>query len=371
MTSQISQDQPDHASSSPMTKKVTRRSWVGPIPIGGGAPVVVQTMANTDTRDVAATLAQINSVAERGAELVRVAVPDEKAGRALFEIIPQAPIPVVADIHFDWRLAMLALEAGAPGLRLNPGNLSDPDKIKKISHKAGQQGAAIRVGVNSGSLDPRMAQLYGHGPEAMAQSALKELSLLEDLGFHNLVVSLKASDVRLTVAAVRLLAERTDCPQHLGITEAGDLETGVIKSAVGLGVLLHEGLGDTIRVSLTGPPEAEVDCAWEILRSLGLRSRGPEFISCPTCGRCEIDLVGLLKEVKNRLRGLKAPLKIAVMGCVVNGPGEGKRADLGVAGGRGRGILFERGQLVGQFPYESLAQILEDKARAMAGEAKT
>ncbi|MDR1578083.1 MAG: flavodoxin-dependent (E)-4-hydroxy-3-methylbut-2-enyl-diphosphate synthase [Deltaproteobacteria bacterium] len=349
---------------------MTRQASVGGVIIGAGAPVVVQTMTNADTRDVKATLAQIESVAAKGAEIIRVAVPDEAAGRALFELVPQSTLPVVADIHFDWRLAMLAVEAKVAGLRLNPGNLKDPDKIRQVAEAAGRIGAAIRVGVNAGSLDPQMAKLYGHGPEAMVRSALKELSLLESVGFNNLVVSLKASDVRQTVAAVRLLAQSSDYPLHLGITEAGDLESGVVKSSVGLGILLHEGLGDTIRVSLTGPPEAEVDCAWEILRSLGLRTRGPEYISCPTCGRCEIDLVALLREIKNRLRDLKTPLKIAVMGCVVNGPGEARQADLGVAGGRGSGILFTRGRLVGQYPFDSLVEVLEFEARQMAAEPK-
>jgi (E)-4-hydroxy-3-methylbut-2-enyl-diphosphate synthase len=325
-------------------------------------------MANADPRDPEALLAQIGRLAERGAELVRLAAPDEAAARVLAEIVPLSPVPLIADIHFDWRLAILALKAGVAGLRLNPGNIRDPDKIKIIAAEALARGAPIRVGVNAGSLEPKLAKLYGHGPEAMVQSALNEIGVLEANGFTEIAVSLKASEVGLTVAAARLFARRSDYPLHLGVTEAGDLESGVVKSAVGLGVLLHEGLGDTVRVSLTGPPEAEVDCAWEILKSLGLRSRGPEFISCPTCGRCRFDLASLLKDVKERLRGLKTPLKIAVMGCEVNGPGEAKRADLGVAGGQGRGALFAKGELLGQFPLESLAAVLEEKARLMANE---
>jgi (E)-4-hydroxy-3-methylbut-2-enyl-diphosphate synthase len=327
-------------------------------------------MTTTDTRDVAATLAQIDRVVERGAELVRLAVPDEAAARALRELVPQAPVPLVADIQFDWRLAILSLEAGVAGLRLNPGNIREPDKVRQVAEAAGSRGVAIRVGVNAGSLDPAILTQYGRTAEALTRSALKEIAWLESVGFTNLVVSLKASEVRLTVAAVRLLAQRSDYPQHLGITEAGDLESGVVKSSVGLGILLHEGLGDTLRVSLTGPPEAEVDCAWEILRSLGLRSRGPEYISCPTCGRCQIDLPALLKDVKNRLRDLRAPLKIAVMGCVVNGPGEAREADVGVAGGRGRGALFVRGELVGHYSYEALPAALEERARHLAEAAE-
>ncbi|MDR2142034.1 MAG: flavodoxin-dependent (E)-4-hydroxy-3-methylbut-2-enyl-diphosphate synthase [Deltaproteobacteria bacterium] len=349
---------------------MTRLAQVGSLVIGGGAPVVVQTMTTTDTRDVAATLAQIDRVVERGAELVRLAVPDEAAARALRELVPQAPVPLVADIQFDWRLAILSLEAGVAGLRLNPGNIREPDKVRQVAEAAGSRGVAIRVGVNAGSLDPAILTQYGRTAEALTRSALKEIAWLESVGFTNLVVSLKASEVRLTVAAVRLLAQRSDYPQHLGITEAGDLESGVVKSSVGLGILLHEGLGDTLRVSLTGPPEAEVDCAWEILRSLGLRSRGPEYISCPTCGRCQIDLPALLKDVKNRLRDLRAPLKIAVMGCVVNGPGEAREADVGVAGGRGRGALFVRGELVGHYSYEALPAALEERARHLAEAAE-
>ncbi|MDR1083383.1 MAG: flavodoxin-dependent (E)-4-hydroxy-3-methylbut-2-enyl-diphosphate synthase [Deltaproteobacteria bacterium] len=348
----------------------TRKVNLGPLTIGGGAPVLVQTMTNTDTRDVSATLGQINRVAERGAEAVRLAVLDEKAARLLAEIVPHSPVPLIADIHFDWRLAVLALKAQVAGLRLNPGNIKDPQKIRKVAEAAGEANAAIRVGVNAGSLEAEIFSQYGRTPEALVRSAVKELQLIESTGFKNLVVSLKASEVGLTVEAARLMARETDYPQHLGITEAGDQESGVVKSSVGLGLLLYEGIGDTVRVSLTGPPEAEVDCAWEILRSLGLRARGPEFISCPTCGRCQIDLPQLLKEVKDRLRSLKTPLKIAVMGCVVNGPGEASQADLGVAGGSGDGAVFVKGQPVGRYKFGELAGVLEEKARLMAGEPR-
>ncbi|MDR1395959.1 MAG: flavodoxin-dependent (E)-4-hydroxy-3-methylbut-2-enyl-diphosphate synthase [Deltaproteobacteria bacterium] len=346
----------------------TRPAQAGSLIIGGGAPVSVQTMTNTETADIPATSAQIARAAARGAELVRLAVPDEKAARALPELVSLSPVPLSADIHFDWRLALTAIQSGIAGLRLNPGNIREPKKILRVAEAAGKAGTAIRVGVNAGSLDPAMAAKYGHSAEALVRSALAELKLIESTGFANLLVSVKASSVSQTVAAVRLLARECGYPQHLGITEAGDLESGSVKSSVGLGILLHEGLGDTIRVSLTGPPEAEVDCAWEILRSLDLRRRGPEFISCPTCGRCAIDLPALLKEVKDRLRSLKTPLKIAVMGCTVNGPGEAKMADAGIAGGRGSGALFVKGRLAGRYPYDQLAGILEKTVRELAGE---
>jgi (E)-4-hydroxy-3-methylbut-2-enyl-diphosphate synthase len=322
-------------------------------------------MTNTDTRDPSSTLAQINSCASRGAEVVRISAPDMKAAMAISEIVPHSPIPVVADIHFDYRLALQAIAGGVAGLRLNPGNIGSSDKIRLVAEAAGKAGAAIRVGVNLGSLEAKMVALYGDGPLAMVESALAQIAVLQETGFNDIKVSLKASSVMETVKAVRLFAERSDIAQHLGITESGDVTTGSIRSAVGLGILLSEGLGDTIRVSLTGPPEDEVDCAWEILKSLKLRARGPEFISCPTCGRCEIDLAALLKDVKQRLSFVKKPLTIAVMGCVVNGPGEAKRADVGIAGGRGSGRLFFKGLPCGTYPFEQLASVLEDKVREL------
>jgi (E)-4-hydroxy-3-methylbut-2-enyl-diphosphate synthase len=345
----------------------TREVKLGGLTIGGGAPVAVQTMTTTDTAKVGETLAQIRRSAERGAEAVRLAVPDRKAALDLREIAPQSPVPLVADVHFDHRLAILAAESGVAGLRLNPGNIGDAKKIRLVAEAAGRAGLAIRVGVNAGSLDREALEKYGHGPEAMVASALKEIAHIEETGFTNLKVSLKASDVPLTIAAVRLFAKESDLPQHLGVTEAGDLRTGPIRSAVGMGVLLSEGLGDTIRVSLTGPPEEEVDCAWEILKALELRRRGPSFVSCPTCGRCRFDLPALLAEVKGRLSDLKAPLTIAVMGCEVNGPGEAKRADLGLAGGRTRGRLFSGGRVLGSYPFGELARRLEGLAREAAG----
>ncbi|MDR0620516.1 MAG: flavodoxin-dependent (E)-4-hydroxy-3-methylbut-2-enyl-diphosphate synthase [Deltaproteobacteria bacterium] len=344
----------------------TREVKLGNLTIGGGAPVAVQTMCDTKTQDVEKTLAQIRLVTGRGAELVRLAVPDRTAALALKAIVPPSPVPLVADIHFDYRLALLAIESGVAGLRINPGNIGDPKKIRLVAEAAGKAGVAIRVGVNAGSLDQAMVEKYGHGPEAMVQSALGEIALIEETGFTNLKVSLKASDVTQTVAAVRLFSKVSDLPQHLGVTEAGDVKAGAVRSAVGLGILLHEGLGDTIRVSLTGPPEEEVDCAWEILRSLDLRQRGPRFVSCPTCGRCQIDLPALLAEVKNLLGHLKTPLTVAVMGCEVNGPGEAKMADLGVAGGKARGRLFVKGRPAGSYPTNELARRLAELTLEMA-----
>jgi (E)-4-hydroxy-3-methylbut-2-enyl-diphosphate synthase len=343
----------------------TRAIRLGPLTVGGGAPVVVQTMTNTDPRDVAATLAQIGRAAGRGAEVVRLAVPDRAAAERLGEICRQSPVPLVADIHFNHRLALAAIKAGVAGLRLNPGNIKDPRHVRLVAEAAGAAGAAIRVGVNSGSLDPAVLASSGSVPEAMVRSALAQVDLIARTGFESVKVSLKASSVPETVEAARLFARLSDRPQHLGVTESGDVASGSVRSAVGLGILLSESIGDTIRVSLTGPPEAEVDCAWEILRSLGLRRRGPEFISCPTCGRCRFDLAALLADVKGRLSDLGSPLVIAVMGCVVNGPGEAKRADLGVAGGVGRGRLFVGGRDEGLYPVENLAQALEDRAREL------
>jgi (E)-4-hydroxy-3-methylbut-2-enyl-diphosphate synthase len=323
-------------------------------------------MTNTSSTDVEATLKQIGDCKARGAEVVRLAVPDERAAHIFKEIASQSPLPLVADIHFDYRLALIVLKGGAAGLRLNPGNIGGADKIVKVAEAAGKCGAAIRVGVNGGSLDKKIKSLYGHGPEAMVQSALEQVRIIEQTGFRDIKVSLKSSEVNLTVAAVNLFSNLSDLPQHLGITEAGDAKSGAVRSAVALGILLSQGLGDTIRVSLTAPPTEEVDCAWEILRSLDLRRRGPRFISCPTCGRCQIDLEKLSKEVKERLSDLQAPLTVAVMGCVVNGPGEASMADVALAGGRGKGRIFVKGRPVGTYPSEQLASQLEKEARGLA-----
>jgi (E)-4-hydroxy-3-methylbut-2-enyl-diphosphate synthase len=344
---------------------------VGKVPLGGGAPVAVQTMTNTDTRDSRATLESVMSLAALGAELVRVAVPDMTAVKALYEISAGSPVPIIADVHFDHRLALEALKAGAKGVRVNPGNIGGPKKLRAVAEACGKSGAALRVGVNVGSLEKEISKVLGFGPEAMTESALKAIKVVEETGFKNLKASLKASNLPDTVAAARLFAQRSDVPQHLGVTEAGDLIGGVAKSAAAFALLLSEGVGDTIRVSLTAPPEDEVKAAYEILRALGLRERGVEFVSCPTCGRCEIDLIALLKDVRERLKNITTPMKVAVMGCVVNGPGEARGADLGIAGGKGKGSLFVKGKRVADYPYEELAARLEQRARELAKEKES
>ena len=321
---------------------------IGSVRIGGGAPVVVQSMTNTDTRDAGTTLAQIRQLADAGCEIVRLAVPDMTAAAAMKTICAASPLPVVADIHFDARLAVAAVEAGAAALRINPGNIGGEDKIDRVTDAATAHGVSIRIGVNGGSLDKDLLHRYGGPtPEAMVESALSHVRLLEKRGFGQIKISLKSSAVPATVAAYRLLAQRCDYPLHVGITEAGTLLRGAVKSAVGIGILLAEGLGDTIRVSLTHDPVREVEVAWQILRSLELRRRGPEIISCPTCGRTEIDLILLAEAVERRLQNTAEVFTVAVMGCVVNGPGEAKEADVGIAGGRGKGILFRKGEVVG------------------------
>lgn len=325
----------------------TKSIHIGPVRIGGGAPVVVQSMTNTDTRDVDATLAQIHELALGGCEVVRVAVPDEKAVAALSAICAASPLPVVADIHFSAGLAVSSLEAGARALRINPGNIGGRDKVDRVVDAARAHGASLRIGVNAGSLEKDLLRQYGGPtPEAMAESAGRHIRMLEDRGFGEFKISLKSSCVRTTVAAYRLLAGRCDYPFHVGITEAGTLLRGAVRSAVGIGILLAEGLGDTVRVSLTHDPTREVEVAWQILSALGLRRRGPEIVSCPTCGRTEIDLIGLAEAVEARLRGVAHVFSVAVMGCVVNGPGEAREADVGLAGGRGKGVLFRKGRVV-------------------------
>ena len=327
-------------------RRISRTVFVGSVPIGGGHPVVVQSMTTTDTRDPAATVRQIEALQEAGCEIVRVAVPDMDAARSLRRIVKASSVPIIADIHFDWRLAVAAIEAGAHGIRINPGNIGGKDKLRRVVEIAKERGIPIRVGVNAGSLEPELRRRYG-GPcaEALVESALRAAESVLELGHEAVKISLKSSDVRTTVEAYRLAAKRTDLPLHLGVTEAGGPIQGTVKSAVALGALLLEGIGDTIRVSLTAPPVQEVQVAWEILKALRIRRRGPEIISCPTCGRCEIDLFSLARRVEEEAKALTAPIKIAVMGCVVNGPGEAREADVGVAGGKGVGIIFKRGRI--------------------------
>lgn len=328
-------------------RRSTRALKLGHLSLGGGAPVVVQSMTNTDTRDVDATLGQIECLVRAGCEAVRVAVPDDEAARAVWTLRRQVTVPLIADIHFDYRLALSTLEAGVQGLRINPGNIGPRKNVDAVVDAAKANGAVLRIGVNGGSLEKKLLKKYGGlTPEALVESALGHVRLLEKRGFYDTKISLKSSSVLESIAAYRLLAERCDYPLHIGITEAGGLVRGSVKSAVGLGILLWEGIGDTLRVSLTADPVEEVVVAWEILRALGLRRRGPEIISCPTCGRTEIDLLSLAGEVERRLAGETADIKVAVMGCVVNGPGEAREADLGLAGGRDKGIIFRKGEIV-------------------------
>ncbi len=330
-----------------MRREQTRRIDVGGVAVGGGAAVTVQSMCNTDTRDPEATLEQMARLAAAGCDIIRVAVPDAAAAAALPAIMAAAPMPVVADIHFDHRLAIAAAEAGVDAVRINPGNIGSRERVAAVAAACRERGIPIRVGVNTGSLEKDLLAKYG-GPtaEALAESAARELGALEDVGFQDVALSVKASDVSLTVAAYRLAAERFDCPLHVGVTEAGTSYGGLVNSAVGIGALLMEGIGDTIRVSLTADPEEEVRAGLAILRACGLRNKGVRFVSCPTCGRTQIDLISLAKEAERRLAGLDRDITVAVMGCEVNGPGEAREADFGVAGGRGFGSLFVKGQVV-------------------------
>jgi (E)-4-hydroxy-3-methylbut-2-enyl-diphosphate synthase len=340
-------------------KKTTKQIKIGNVLIGGGAPCSVQSMCSTDTRDVAATLAQIGKVAEAGCELIRCAVPDMAAAEALGAVKAQSPIPVIADIHFDYKLALKVLDGGIDGLRLNPGNIGERWKVEEVVKAARERLVPIRIGVNAGSLEKELLAKYGHPTaEAMVESALGHIRILEELGYDQIKISLKASDVMKTVAAYRLLAEVVDYPLHIGITEAGTIFSGTIKSAVGLGILLADGIGDTMRVSLTGDPVDEVRVGYEILKDLGLRQRGVNFVSCPTCGRCQINLIQVAEEVEKRLLGIDKPITVAVMGCVVNGPGEAREADVGIAGGKGEGLLFRNGEIVRKVPEGEMADAL-------------
>lgn len=323
-------------------RRPSRPVKIGDVTIGGSSPIAVQSMTKTDTRDSKATLRQIGELREVGCEIVRVAVPDDEAARALAAIKKESPLPIIADIHFDYRLALASLEAGADGLRLNPGNISSPEKVATIARAARDRSVPIRIGVNAGSL-PQEFKPELPLSERLVEKALEQISFLEDLGFDLIKVSLKAFDVPTTVAAYRSIASRMPYPLHIGITEAGPPPNGLIRSSVGLGILLNEGLGDTIRVSLTAHPREEVIAAYEILKSLDLRERGPILISCPVCGRAEVDVAAIAREVEKALLKIEKPIKVAVMGCVVNGPGEAKEADIGVACGRGKAVIFKKG----------------------------
>jgi (E)-4-hydroxy-3-methylbut-2-enyl-diphosphate synthase len=349
-------------------RRKTRRIRVGGVPVGGGAPVSVQSMTNTDTRDARATLAQIRSLAREGCEIVRVAVPDAAAVRAFGKIRAGSPIPVIADIHFDHRLAIACADAGAAALRINPGNIGGERNTVEVLRAARANGIPVRIGVNSGSVEKELLEKYGGPtPAALVASAARCLKICEKARFHALKFSLKASGVATTIDAYRLFSRRFGYPLHIGITEAGTLFSGTVKSSVGIGALLAEGIGDTLRVSLTGPPEEEVRVGWQILKSLGLRSRGPDFVSCPTCGRAAIDVVEIAAEVERRLSDLRAPLKVAVMGCAVNGPGEAREADVGVAGGKGEGLIFLKGEVVRKVKEKDIVAEVVRMARRLAG----
>lgn len=342
-------------------RRRTRKIVLGGVGIGGDSPVSVQSMTKTDTRDAAATVAQIRTLESAGCELVRCAVPDRDAALTLGRIRDSVSIPVIADIHFDWKLALEAIAQGVDGLRINPGNIGARWRVQELVKAAKERAIPIRIGVNAGSLERELLRKYGHPTaEALVESAEGHIRILEDLDFSDIKVSLKASSVTKTVEAYRLFSKRHDYPLHIGISEAGPSYTGIIKSAVGLGILLSEGIGDTVRVSLTAPPEDEVRTAYEILKSLGLRQRGPDIISCPTCGRCQIDLQPLALRVEETLRSMNRPIRVAVMGCAVNGPGEAKEADFGIAAGKGIGLVFCRGEVVRRVREEELLDALMD-----------
>ncbi|MDH5706302.1 MAG: flavodoxin-dependent (E)-4-hydroxy-3-methylbut-2-enyl-diphosphate synthase [Candidatus Aminicenantes bacterium] len=326
-------------------RRKTRQVKIGAVPIGGGAPIAVQSMTKTHTKDVEATLDQIKRLEEAGCEIVRLAVPDRESVEALGRIKKQVSVPLVADIHFDHRLALASLEKGVDALRINPGNIGTREKVREVVRAAREHDVPIRIGVNSGSLEKSLLRKHGAATaEAMVESALKHVRILEDMDFYDIKISLKAPDVFRTVQAFRLLADKVDYPFHAGITESGSLVPGSVKSSIGLALLLSEGLADTIRVSLTAPPEEEVRVAFLILSSLGLRSYGPNFVSCPVCGRCEVDLFTIVQEVEKQLASLRSDIHLAVMGCMVNGPGEARESDLGLACGRGAGVLFKKGR---------------------------
>lgn len=343
-------------------RRKTRSVKIGNITVGGDAPIFVQSMCKTPTHNVGATVKQIHELEDVDCEIIRVAVPDDRAVNALKKIKKQISIPLVADVHFDFKLALKALDTGIDKLRINPGNIGGREKIEMIGRKAKELGIPIRVGVNSGSIEKDLLEKYGHAsPEALVESAMKCVKILEGLDFFDIVISLKASDVLKTVKAYELMSKAMSYPLHLGITEAGTIFSGTVKSSIGIGYLLTRGIGDTIRVSLTGDPKEEVRVGFEILKSLGLRKHGVNFISCPTCGRCEVDLFSLANKVEQRLRKIKEPITVAVMGCIVNGPGEAREADVGAACGKGRGAIFRKGKVVETVNENEIADALYDE----------
>lgn len=350
----------------PIQRRPTRQIRVGSVNIGGMAPIAVQSMTNTFTQDIPATVAQIHRLEESGCEIIRVAVPDMEAAKAISAIKKQIAIPLIGDIHFDYRLAIAAAKAGADGLRINPGNIGSLKKIQAVVNCAKSFRIPIRIGVNSGSLEKDIVKKHrGVNAQAMVESALRHIAMLRSLDFHEIKVSIKASDVHRTLEAYRLLSEQTDLPLHLGVTEAGSLYSGIVKSSLGIGMLLYEGIGDTLRVSLTRDPVEEIRTGYEILKALNIRRRGPEIISCPTCGRCRFNLFDTVEQVEKALSTSTLDIKIAIMGCVVNGPGEAREADIGIAGGDGIGILFRQGKVIETLPQEKLVDVLLGEVAAM------
>ncbi len=350
-------------------ERISKQIELGGLKVGGGAPVTVQSMTKTDTRDVAATVAQIKSLEKAGCDIVRLAVPDMDAAKSLGEIKKQTNIPIVSDIHFDYKLALEAVNQGVDGMRINPGNIGAKYRIKAVVDAVKERGIPIRIGVNSGSLEKDILKKHGSPtPEALAESAFRHVQILEDLDFTDIKISVKSTDVKKMIASYRLLAERCEYPLHLGVTEAGTYEMGTIKSSIGIGTLLAEGIGDTIRVSLTGDPVDEIAVGFNILRSLGMRRNGIELISCPGCGRLEIDLMKLVKDVEDRIVGIELPrpIKVAILGCVVNGPGEASEADIGIAGGRGKGMLYKDGKLVRSFKEHQIVDELVKELETFA-----
>ena len=351
-------------------RKMTRQIRVGEVPVGGGAPVSVQSMTTTKTADVEGTLSQVYALAAAGADIVRCTCNEEEAAEGLAQIIPRSPVPLVADIHFQYKLALAAMEAGVHALRLNPGNIRKPDQIKTVAREAKDRGLPIRIGVNAGSLDPDIAQQYGGAtPEALVASSQRELAYFADVGFEDVKISVKSSNVPVMIDAYRLLSETVDSPLHLGVTEAGPLPGGLIKSTVGIGTLLAEGIGDTIRFSLTADPVEEARAGRQLLEALGLRERkGLDLIACPSCGRAEVDVIRVANDAQAALADRNIPLQVAVMGCVVNGPGEAREADLGIAAGRGRGHLFVKGKVVRVVPEAEMVDALVDEGERIMAE---
>lgn len=345
-----------------------RRVKIGDIFIGDGERIAVQSMTTEYTADVQKTVEQIKALAEHGCDIVRVAVPDEESARAIFDIKNRIDIPLVADIHFDYRLALIAMERGVDKIRINPGNIGGEDRAKLVAEEAKRRNIPIRIGVNGGSLDKRLLEKYGSAtPEAMVESAMEHVRILEKYGFYDTVISIKSSDVKKTIDAYRLARDTFNYPLHLGVTEAGTYEGGIIKSAIGIGSLLADGIGETIRVSLTDDPVREVDAGRQILRSLGLLKGNICVVSCPTCARCRINLIPIAKEVTKRLENMEGDLKVAVMGCAVNGPGEARDADIGVAGGIGEALLFKKGEVVGKIPEDRIVETLMEEIEKMKG----